>query len=111
MIQRLALLLGSIAASAVLAVSLAAAGFAPAPSAAPTTAPAPAAVQQVAVEVPTPEPTTQVDTVYVKPAAPPKTIRIIKTAPTKAPVVIHKIVRSTAGRDGENESGNETESD
>ena len=112
MVQRLALLFGSVAAAAVLAVALAAAGFAPGSPAPATATPAAPALVQAAFEQPpagpqaTPQPTTQVDTVYVKPAPPRRTIRIVKAAPTQPPIVVQRVVRvATAGgeNDGEND--------
>ena len=114
MVQRLALLFGSIAAAAVLAVALAASGFAPTP--APTTqatvAPAAPNLMQAVVDQASPQPTTQVDTIYVKPAAPPRTIRVVKIAPTKPPNIVHRVVRAPApapAGGGESDGGSESD--
>jgi len=103
-IQRLGLLLGSVAAAAVMAVALAGAGLAPATETLPTAPPAASEQAQVNLDQGSPEPITQVDTVYVEPAPPPKTIRVVKAAPTKPPIVVHKVVQAPAAEaenDGE----------
>ncbi len=116
MVQRIALLLGSVAAAAVLTVALAAAGFAPGATIQPSDPPvatSPAQDLVVAADQATPEPTVQVDTVYVAPAATPKVIRVTKTAKPAAtlpPIVIHKVVKVPAGG-GENESESEGQDD
>jgi hypothetical protein len=109
-VQRIALLLGSLAASAVLTIALVLAGYGPAATVAPTAVPVVPDLAQAVVDEPTatPQATTQVDTVYVKPAPSPKTIRIVKAAPTKPPVVIHKVVRAASSA-GTHETENERE--
>jgi hypothetical protein len=124
-IQRLALFLGGIAAAAVIAVALAVAGYGPSPAVEP--AATPLAVDQMqpvvdatAQDLPVgdqalSQPITQVDTVYVQPAPTPATIRIVKAAPTKPPVIVHKVVRVAAANapkgGAEADDQNEGESD
>ena len=113
MVQRIALLIGSIAAAAVLTVALATAGFAPGATVAPTDAPVAAAAEDVVVaaDQATPQPTVQVDTVYVQPAATPKVVRVVRTAKpaaTPPPIVVRKVVKAPAGG-GENEGAGENQ--
>jgi hypothetical protein len=105
-IQKISLMLASITAAAVLAVAVAAAGFAPTPTAAPAPAVAGSAAGPAADATPAATPATQVDTVYVKPAPTPKVIRVVKTAPSRPPIVISRAApvsnegeRSGAGED------------
>jgi hypothetical protein len=86
MAHRLALGAASIAAAAVLAAALAAAGFAPGAPPQPISA-----AEPVAALTP-PEPTVQVDTVYVAAPAPQQTI------------TVHKVVKGSGG-ESESESG------
>lgn len=91
MINRIALFAASLAASFALAFALAAAGFAPgssAPSAAAATS-----TPTVAEVAPTPQ--VQVDTVYVAAPPKPKTIKI------------HKVIQTSGGESGEQESGDD----
>ncbi len=111
MIQRIALLIASLAAAGVLAVALAAAGFAPVPrqTAEPLVAEAIALSTPDPTPAPTASPRVQIDTVYVKPAPPPKVVHVVKkvkakatpapVAPTRQPVV----VISSASKGGEND--------
>jgi hypothetical protein len=112
-VSRIALLLAGVAASAVLTVALAAAGFAPAPSASPGVSgpTAPTELTRAAVPDPGPQATTQIDTVYVRPAATPETIRILKTAPPRPPVIVRKVVRSGGGDNGGESDGESDEGD
>ena len=116
MIQRIALLIASLAAAGVLAVALAAAGFAPVPrqTAAPVVAEAIALSTPDPTPAPSASPQVQIDTVYVKPAPPPKVIHVVKkvkatpapVAATRAPI----IVTSPASKGGEHD-GSESSDD
>ena len=73
MIQRLALFLASLASALALAFGLAATGIVPG-------APASVADPAVATLAPAPEPSVQVDTVYLTPPVPPQEITVVSTA-------------------------------
>jgi len=88
MLQKTALFIASLAASATLAVALATAGFAPGTPAAPVVAPT-AAAADTATPAP---PTVQVDKVYIPAPQPQQTI------------TVHKVVKS-AGGEADTESG------
>lgn len=120
MIQRIALFLGCVAAAAVVTVALAPAGMAPArpaPSAANLTGPStstayepPLALAGMASAAPTV--TTQVDTVYVQPAATPRVVRVVRHAPrpTPPPVIVRRVVRAVGGeREGGEGDGGESD--
>jgi hypothetical protein len=96
MLQRVAILVGALAAAAVLAVALSLNGFAPAP--------APAAAETSTIEPEPPAtaatPVTQVDTVYVQPAATPKVVRVVRHAKAATPPPVRVIVRTHSGDDG-----------
>jgi len=87
MLQKTALFIASLAASATLAVALATAGFAPGTPAAPAVAPTAAA--DTATPAP---PTVQVDKVYIPAPQPQQTI------------TVHKVVK-TSGGEADTESG------
>ena len=99
MIHRLALLIGSVAAAAILALGFAATGFgpnaAPADAEQPTAALAAAAAASAApvTDLPTAKPITRIKTttVYVRAAPKPKVIHVTRRAP--APVVRHAPVK------------------
>ena len=117
-VQRIALLIGGLGAAAALTVALAAAGFAPSNQpagtpATPTAASAPPGLMDAVVDQAAPEPITQVDTVYVKPAPSPQIIRVVKPAPTRPPIIVHKVVpAATSGHEGgDGGAENESESD
>jgi hypothetical protein len=86
MFTRVALLVASLAASAVLAIGLSLAGFAPA-------APVTPAAQPATVAAVAPAPITQIDTVYVAPQATPQQI------------TVQKVVTTHHSGDDDNESG------
>ena len=88
MLQKTALFIASLAASATLAVALASAGFAPGTPAAPAVAPT-AAAADTATPAP---PTVQVDKVYIPAPQPQQTL------------TVHKVVKS-AGGEADTESG------
>jgi hypothetical protein len=110
MIHRLAIIIGSVAAAAVLALGFAATGFGPA--AAPADAEQPPAAVALAVDGPAASPITRVDTttVYVRPAAKPKVIHVTKrvaepaTKHTKT-VRVHKVSKPRGDDEGEREGG------
>ena len=110
MVQRIALLTACLAASATLAVALALAGFGPASRGAPAdmvsaNAAAIESAASPAIEAsPTPVEQVQVNTIYVKPTASPKVIKVIRMAPPKPPIVVRKVV-ITPRADGENDGG------
>jgi len=81
MFNRVALLVASLAASLVLAVGLALAGFVPASPAPSAATAATAAATDPATAAP-PAPITQIDTVYVAPQATPQQITIQKVVTT-----------------------------
>jgi hypothetical protein len=118
MLQRLALLLGCVTVAGVIAIALSLNGFAPAvsPDAIEPSTPA-VAVEPAAVAAATSAPAatalTQVDTVYVKPAAKPKVVKVVRHAPaaTAPPVQRVVVVASTSheGDDGEGKSDDESE--
>jgi len=91
MVTRVALFAASLAASAVLAVGLALAGFAPTAPATPDATATPAAAPA------DPAPITQIDTVYVVPAPTPQA-----TPPT---IVIQRVVITHGGDDGGDQGG------
>jgi hypothetical protein len=131
MAHRFALIAAALAAIAVLASAMALAGFAPV-----RPAPTPAATTPDAVDAavadslaaaaaqtapPTPAATTQVDNVYVEPAPAPKTVRIVKRAPTRpatgtakpaptlAPIIIHRVIPAprSIGEAGDGQNGDD----
>jgi hypothetical protein len=112
MLQRVAMLLGCVAAAAVMFVALSVAGFAPAPPSAPlaavTDAVEPAAVAETTAP-PAATPATQVDTVYVQPAATPKVVRIVRHAPAATPAPVRRVV--VVARSQEESDDGEGESD
>jgi|GEM_PF-5950425 len=111
MIHRLAILIGSVAAAGILALGFAATGFGPAT--APAEAEQPTAAAAAAMPDPaTPKPITRVETttVYVKPAAKPKVIRVTKRTPAATPrhsKVVHQTRPTTREREDEDENENE----
>ena len=130
-IHRLALLIGSVAAAAILAIGFAATGFGP--SAAPANAEQPtagaaaiaaaaAAAAVPATDPPAAKPVTRVKTttVYVKPAPKPKVIHVTRRAPApvvkrQAPVkqhvkVVH-VTKNTGGGSGDEGDDNGGEHD
>ncbi len=90
MIHRFAFFAASLAAAVALAVGLALAGFAPAG------APAGAAPVTATID-PLPQPTVQVDTVYLSPPATPQD------------VTVTKVVGPSGGEDGNEHEGTETD--
>ncbi|MCY7417678.1 MAG: hypothetical protein LH650_04130 [Chloroflexi bacterium] len=112
MIHRLAILIGSIAAAAVLALGFAATGFGPAAAPADAEQPTAGAASAAIPDAATIKPITRVETttVYVRPAAKPMVIHITKRTPAVTPrhtKVVHQ-TRSTT-RERENESEHEGE--
>ncbi len=112
MIHRLAILIGSVAAAGILALGFAATGFGPA--AAPAEAEQPTAGAAAIPDPATPKPITRVETttVYVKPAAKPKVIRVTKRTPAATPrhsKVVHQTRPTTREREDENENEHERE--
>jgi hypothetical protein len=120
MFQRLALLLGCMTVAAVIAVAMSLNGFAPGPAPAtnepstPAVAVEPAAVA-AATSAPAATPLTQVDTVYVQPAAKPKVVKVVRHAPAATAPPVQRVVvvarTSNEGGDGEGEGDSEGESD
>ncbi len=103
MIQRIALLLGGIA---VVAVALVGTGLAPGSipaSLAATATQTPAGAVPMAAA---PEPTTQIDTVYIRPAPTPRTVRVVKVAPTRPPIVVQRVAGPARG-ESDSESGSD----
>jgi hypothetical protein len=82
MIHRLAIVIGSIAAAGILALGFVATGFGPAAAPADAEQPAAGAAVASATDLATPTPITRVETttVYVRPAAKPKVIHVIRRA-------------------------------
>jgi endonuclease/exonuclease/phosphatase family metal-dependent hydrolase len=95
MVHKVALLVAALAASLVLAVALAAAGFVPAagPSA-KSVASTSATIEEQATTGPSPTPRVQVDRVYVAPPPPRKTI------------TVHKTIKAPAAEAEDGEDGN-----
>lgn len=104
MIHRLALIIGSLAAAAVLAIGVAAAGPAPAGSPADTqlSLGAPTAVEGAATDTAAVEPITRVETttIYVRPARKPKVIHVTRRAPAPTTSRV-KVVRARTSNHGD----------
>jgi len=123
MIHRLALIIGGVAAAAILALGFAATGFGPRAAPADAEQPTPGAAAGAAVVGTTDQavvkPVTRVETttVYVRPAAKPKVIHVTKRAPaavarqapsSKQTKVIHVTkVSGGGGDDGGGEQGDD----
>jgi len=118
MIHRLALIIGGVAAAAILALGFSATGFGP--SAAPVNAEQPTAgaavvaapLAAVPTDPPAPKRITKIETttVYVRPAAKPKVIHVTKRAPApvvkQAPVKRHtRVVHVTKNTGGGDDNG------
>lgn len=106
MLHKIALVIGSLSAAAVLAIGLAAVGLGPGAADA-LNGPGAAAAAQPDVTAATAESKTVVDTVYVRPAAKPKVIHVTKVdrpSPTAAPR--HKAT-TTKRSGGEGDDGGE----
>jgi hypothetical protein len=86
MIHRLALLIGSIAAAAILVLGFAATGFGPRAAPVDAEQPTPAAAADAQTEQAAVKPVTRVETttVYVRPARKPKVIHVTRRAPAPA---------------------------
>jgi hypothetical protein len=116
MIHRLAIVIGSIAAAAILALGFVATGFGPAaPPADAEQSTAGLAAGAIADAAP-PKPITRVETttVYVRPPAKPKVIHVTKHTPAATPrhtKVVHQAKRTTRERDDEHEHEREGEDD
>ena len=122
MIHRLALLIGSVAAAAILALGFAATGFGPnaapadaeQPTAALAAAAAAAASAAPVTDLPTAKPITRIKTttVYVRAAPKPKVIHVTRRAPApvvrRAPAKKHvKIVHVTKNTGGGSDDGSD----
>jgi len=116
MIHRLALIIGGVAAAAILALGFAATGFGPRAAPADAEQPTPGAAAGAAVVGTTDQavvkPVTRVETttVYVRPAAKPKVIHVTKRAPApvvkQAPVKRHtRVVHVTKNTGGGDDNG------
>jgi hypothetical protein len=99
MLTRLALLAASLAASAALAVGLAAFGLAPAPSVGSIDAVEPVAATPDTI---TPQPVIEEDTVYVVPPTPAPTAE-----PTPSPIIVTRVVTKHHGDDDGGEHGDD----
>ena len=107
MIHRLALIVGSVAAAAILGLGFAATGFGP--RAAPVDAEQPSAgtVASAQTGLAKPDPITKVETtkVYVRPAAKPKVIHVTRQASAPARQHTVKVVRAPKVRGGGGDDG------